>query len=293
MKRRRLQALALASALALATVPAPRAFTIPVFDAANYAQAVADHIKRLFEIAQRAIMIAHQVQELDYWLTALLKMDELPYRIEILEFLELQAELLKEFDSLRGQYQALSHSLEDTAREFDITFPGWRAFSDLAAGAAITVRSEAGTYRFSSPSEYARYQSGRTLQSVRQTLALMAEDQADLIASQHHLQELKEVARGVEGHQQVLEVQTSFQALSAEQLIALRQSQEALAATAGTLGAHRLNRDMQLAASQAEAADRLHDALVEEFGALVPEHTGESGIDPYPWWVGLYTGPRR
>ena len=95
MKRRRLQALALASALALATVPAPRAFTIPVFDAANYAQAVADHIKRLFEIAQRAIMIAHQVQELDYWLTALLKMDELPYRIEILEFLELQAELLK------------------------------------------------------------------------------------------------------------------------------------------------------------------------------------------------------
>lgn len=292
MKPRPLVACALALLIAVSAVPAPPARAIPVFDAANYAQAVADHIKRIFEIAQRAIMIANQIQELDFWLVTLLKMEELPYRIEILEFLELQAELLNEFDDLRGQYQAISHSLRNVTREFDLTFPGWRAFSDLAAGAVLTVRTEAGPYHFGSPTEYARYQSGRTLQAVRQSLAVMAEDQKNLIQSQLHLQELKEVASQVEGHQQTLELQTSFAALSAEQLIALRQTQEALAMTVGALGAHRLNSHMQLAASQGAAADVLHDQLVEEFGDLVPEHTGENGIDPYPWWVG-FRGPGR
>ena len=203
----------------------------------------------------------------------------------ILEFLQLQGELLKEFDELRGQYQALSHSLQDVTEEFDITFPGWQAVSDMAAGVSLEIQSEAGNYSFDSPLEFARYQSARTLQAVRQTLAAMAEDQANLIASQEHLEELKSQMPGVKGAQQALEMQTSFAALSAEQLVALRQSQEALVATVGALGAHRLNADMELQASQNLLAFKLRDALLQEFGVLVPEHTGNQGVPPWPDWV--------
>ncbi len=125
--KRRLITIGLLASLFLTLSPATptAAAGIPVFDAANYTQALIDHLKRLFEIAQRAVMIANQIQELDYWFHALLKMEQIPYREEILEFLEHQGELLKQFDALRGQYQALSHSLEDVNHEFDITFPGW------------------------------------------------------------------------------------------------------------------------------------------------------------------------
>ncbi len=286
--KRRFLSLALLPCLFLtvfAAVPAPVDAAIPVFDAANFTRAVIDHIKRLFEIAQRAIMIANQIQELDYWFYAMLKMEEIPYREHILEFLHLQGELLAEFDILKDQYQALSHSLEDVTHEFDITFPGWRAISEMTAGASLEIYSQAGHYEFDSPLEYARYQSARTLQAVRQTLAAMAQDQQDLIRSQEHLEQLKTEIRGVEGHQQALEMQTSLAALSAEQLVALRQGQQALTLTLSTLGAHRLNSDMELRASQNALALTLHDALLAEFGALVPEHTGDHGVSPLPFWV--------
>ena len=270
--------------ITLSAAPAPSA-GIPVFDAANFAQALIDHIKRLFEIAQRAVMIANQIQELDYWFYTLLKMEEIPYREEVLEFLEIQGEFLKEFDTLKGQYQALSHSLEDVTHEFDITFPGWRAISEMTAGVSLEIQSEAGDYQFDSPLEYARYQSSRTLQAVRQTLAAMAEDQASLIASQAHLEGLKQQARQVEGHQQTLELQTSFAALGTEQLVALRQSQQALALAVSALGGHRLSSDMELRASQNALALELGDALSHEFGVLVPEHTGAQGVSPFPSWV--------
>ena len=269
----------------LAAFPAPVAAQFAVFDAANYARAVIDHIKRLFEIAQKAIMIANQIQELDYWFHAMLKMEQIPYREHILEFLHLQGELLAEFDFLKDQYQALSHSLQDVTHEFDITFPGWRAVSEMTAGVSLEIQSQAGDYEFDSPLEYARYQSARTLQAVRQTLAAMAQDQANLIASQEHLEELKIQIRQVEGHQQALEMQTSIAALSAEQLVALRQGQQALTLTVSALGAHRLNSDMELRASQDALAHQLHDALLAQFGVLVPEHTGNHGVSPFPSWV--------
>ncbi len=285
--KQRLVCLTVAACLLLTLLPAAPAPSsgVPVYDGANYAQALIDHLMRLFEIAQRVIEIANQLKELEFWFYAMLKLDEVPYREEILAFLEVQGELLKEFDDLKGQYQALSHSLEDTAHEFDITFPGWRAVSEMAAGASLQIQSEAGEYEFDSPLEYARYQSSRSLQAVRQTLAAMAHDQASLIASQEHLEELKEKLRGVEGHQQALEMQTSFAALSAEQLVALRQSQQTLALTVSNLGAHRLNAEMQHAASQNLLADQLREALLGQFGVLVPEHTGENGVSPYPTWV--------
>ncbi len=270
--------------MTLSAAPAPSS-GIPVFDAANFSQALIDYIKRLFEIAQRVVMIANQIQELDYWFHAMLKMQEIPYREEILEFLQLQGELLTEFDTLKGQYQALSHSLQDVTHEFDITFPGWKAVSDMAAGASLQIQSEAGDYDFDSPLEYARYQSARTLQAVRQTLVAMAEDQASLIESQAHLEELKRKVPQVEGHQQALEMQTSFAALGTEQLVALRQSQQALALTVSTLGAHRLNSDMELRASQNALALELRNALRREFGVLVPEHTGNQGVSPFPTWI--------
>jgi len=287
---RRLLSLGLLASLLLTfpTAPAPAA-GIPVFDAANLTQALIDHLKRLFEIAQRAVMIANQIQELDYWFYTVLKLPEIPYRAEVLEFLVLQGELLKDFDQLKGQYQALSHSLEDVTHEFDITFPGWRAISEMTAGVALEIESEAGNYEFDSPIEYARYQSARTLQSVRQTLAAMAEDQANLLESQEHLEGLKRQVPLIKGEQQALEIQTSFAALSAEQLVALRESQQALALTVSTLGAHRLSDEMQLAASQNALAGELREALLGEFGVLVPEHTGEAGVSPFPTWIIPFT----
>ncbi len=266
---------------------APVASAIPVFDAANFRQALLDHIKRLFEIAQRAIVIANQIQELDYWFAAMLKLEEIPYREDILELLELQRELLLQFDHAKGQYQAISHSLQEVGHEFDITFPGWRAFSSAAID-RLRIESEAGDYEFGTPLEYARYQSARTLQAVRQTLEAMAHDQASLIESQAHLEHLKETVPLVEGHQQALELQTSFAALSAEQLVALRQGQQNLTLTVASLGAHLLSTDMQLRATRLASVRHLKSALVHQFGALVPEHTGNGGIDPYPTWVNPY-----
>lgn len=92
-------------------LPAPDSSAIAVFDAANYAQALIDYIKRLFEIAQRVVMIYNQIQELEYWFRAMLNLDLIPYREEVLELLELQRELLKQFDHLKGQYQAISSTL--------------------------------------------------------------------------------------------------------------------------------------------------------------------------------------
>ncbi len=287
---RRLLAFGLLAFLLMTFWPAPPASSsgIPVIDAANLLQAVLDYIMRLFEIIQRATMIANQIQELDYWFEALLKLGQVPYRADVLQLLEIQRELLKEFDDLKGQYQAISHSLDDVAYEFDITFPGWRAVSDLASGDLLQIESEAGIYDFGSPLEYARYQSARALQAVRQTVLTMAQDQASLLASQAHLEELKGQVPLVEGHQQALEIQTSFAALSAEQLVALRQSQSNLALTVGALGAHRLSSDMQLHASQEGFSEDLRTALLLEFGAPVPEHTGQNGIDPFPSWVTPY-----
>ncbi len=269
------------------TLPAPVASAIPVFDAANFAQSVADHIKRLFEIAQRAIIIANQILELDYWFAAMLKLEVIPYREEILELLENQRALLLHFDRAKGQYQAISHSLLEIGHEFDITFPGWRAFTDITTD-TLRIESQGGNYNFTSPLEYARYQSARTLQATRQTLQSMAYDQASLIESQSHLEQLKDIVPLVEGHQQALEVQTSFAALSAEQLVALRQSQQTLALTVAALGAHQLSTDMQQRATRLGSARQLRSTLVYEFGTLVPEHTGNNGIEPYPTWVNPY-----
>ena len=265
--------------------PPARATGIPVIDVANLAQAVISFIKRLFEIAQRVVQIYNQVQMLEYWLYHTLKMEEIPYRVEILEFLELQGELMGEFDALQGQYQAISHSLEEATAEFDVTFPGWRAMSEMAEGVSIRIQSEAGEYELENPAEYYRYQSARVLQGMRQSLASMHEHQANLRESQLHLQELKAIAGQVEGHEQILELQTSFTALSAEQLIALRESLAATDGAANMAASHRLNREMQTLAEQGAAVEELRRALVAQFGTLVPEHTGSQGVSPFPAWV--------
>ncbi len=262
-----------------------RAAGIPVIDAANLAQAVIDFIKRLFEIAQRVVQIYNQVQMLDYWLYHTLKMEEIPYRVEILEFLELQGELMREFDALQGQYQAISHNLEEATAEFDITFPGWRAMSELAEGVSIRIQSEGGEYELESPAEYYRYQSARVLQGMRQSMASMGDHQTNLRESQLHLQELKEIAGQVEGHEQIMELQTSFTALSAEQLIALRESLAATDGAANMAASHQLNREMQTLAEQEAAVEELRRVLIAEFGVLAPEHTGSQGVAPFPAWV--------
>ena len=284
--KRRLVCLGLLACLLAAQLPGPKPASaqIPVTDVAALVQAVIDYVKRLFEIAQRVVMIANQIQELDYWFRAMLKMSQIPYRSQVLEFLELQGELLLEFDALKGQYQAISQSLQDVTSEFDLTFPGWRAVTDMT-GSVLQIHSEAGNYSFDAPVEYARYQSARTLQAVRQTLISMSDHQVNLLESQGHLAELKARMPAVEGHQQALEMQTSFAALAAEQLVALRQSQQALALSVSTLGAHRLNAEMELVASEQALARDLEFALRQEFGVLVPPHTGSGGFPPLPYWA--------
>ncbi len=287
---KRIAALALVAALVLSiSVATPeRAEAIPVFDAAAFVQAVIDHAKRLFEIVQRGIQIANQVLELEYWFNKALRLESIPYREELLEFLELQAELLRQFDEVKGQYQGLSHSLEDVTREFDLTFPGWRALSDLAAetaGEIIRIESEGGSYTFETPAEVERYQAARSLQSVRQALALAGSHQSNIFESQAHMRGLKEAAAVVVGEQQILELQTSFQAVAAEQLIALREAVAALGGATATLGARELSAEMQQLAEQQASAEHLAELLRERYGAAVPEHTGEAGVSPFPSWV--------
>ncbi len=259
---------------------------IPVIDVANLAQKILGYIKQLFAIAQRAVQIANQVTSIEFWVYNSLNWLDPKYRESVLAFLEDQALLLYEFDQTVGQYQALSTSLEAIGDEFDVTFPGWRAVSELAAGQVLRIRTEAGDYSFSAPEEFARYRVGRSHQLMRQSLGVMRLHHREVTEAQEHLEGLKLASLDIEGQQQMLHLLTSYGAVTAEQIVGLRASSEVTNQMLSNMSALFLDQDMQAGASMARASEALGERVTTQFGDLVPAHSGVGGLSPYPAWMG-------
>ena len=274
------------------TVSAPPAEiigTVPVIDVANLSQAVTDHLKRLFEILQRATLIVQGVQNLENWYLSLLDLPEIPYRDSIIDMLNGIGELMRQFEAVEGQYQALTYALEHARPEFDLTFPGWRALSRLGDGQRYTVDTEAGTYIFDTPLEYHHYQSARILQVMRQALKASSRHRTDLKAAEEYLManadSLAALAHGSAGTQQILEMSTAFSALSSQQLIALRN--QLLNQTNVTLAtaSFELNRHMQALATLEDLHLALADDLRAGYGSVIPRADALPPVRTLPSWV--------
>lgn len=262
---------------------------VPVIDAANLAQSILDHLKRLFEILQRATQIVQGIKNLENWLLALSDLEEIPYRGSIIPFLQGLGELLTEFERVRGQYQALSYALVRARDEFDLTFPGAQSLTRLGDGRSYRIQTEAGVYTFLTPIEYHRYQDGRTLQLMRQALKATSRHRTDLAQAESHLTDkldgLTRLAHDTVGTQQILEMSTAFTALNAQQLIALRNQILILTNIELATASRELNRQMEGIATVEDLQDALSKELRQTYGALLPQPTAGPLASPFPFWV--------
>ncbi len=273
-------------------VPPPATNAIPVFDAANLAAQVDHYVQRLVEIAQRANQLINQLLELASWEAALEKLTHLPYRNGnldgIFRFFHEQHVLLRRWEQLEGQRQALAYTLDNVEREFDTTFPGWKTFFEITGGRdQIYLRTEAGDITIKEAAEYARYQAARLLQTHRQALATLRPHKDEVNQAAAHLSELKAAMTETVGPQQVQELQTAFLALLAEDTNTARTANHAAYNSAIADRAARANAQMQAAAVYQAQAEYFLEVLEAQFGRLVPE-LPEEGVSPLPiWYLGV------
>lgn len=270
--------------IAMCLVPAePVPAQFVVFDPANLAAKVTDYLERLYEITQRAVQISNELQMLEYWYYESLKLTDIPFQVEQLVFLEEMGNLLRAFDALEGQYQGLSYVLEQEylGDEFDVTFPGWQAASELPR----SIVTEGGDYSFETPLEYQRYRLSRQRQSVMQSLKAMGRHQESVYAAQEKVADLKIAAQGSEGAEQTRQVQLGLAALSAEQLIDLRELHLSTTWALEKTLARDLDAEMQGRAAEESSAIALGEALETSFGSTIPDLRNEVTAFPPPWMV--------
>ncbi|MEM1206749.1 MAG: hypothetical protein AAGN66_26175 [Acidobacteriota bacterium] len=273
-------------ALALVVAGALRAPTVeaalPVTDIVHIRATVAQYLKQLHEILQRDQQVANELAMLLRWAQSLEKLEELPNRdpLRVAEFLWLQG--LDLVRRVEGRGVAMAYSLDEVFREFDTTYPGWRTWAwteplEIWVGGERIVIED--------PQEWARIQNERALLAVRGAMYASQRHHVELVESNLHLWELKKVAEEVEGHQQVLELGTSFEAHSAEQLTLIRGQLLSQSNTLQVFVAWMLNREAQSQARTTSLWQGARDAATVPYGGQVPEHTGAGGYVGLPGWA--------
>ena len=262
---------------------------IPVIDSANLLQNIRHYIERLYEIYQKAVIIVQNYTELAYWLDTLTNLEDYPFRPSINEFLHTVYGTMRDFQVLRGEYQALTYAIDEVQREFDITLPGWTAYTGLSTGPPHRVSTGAGSYSFESPMDYQRYQHGRIRQVLRQSLKTTSRHRHDIRASEEHLalgrDSLNSLSQGTVGLQQILEMQTTYAALTAQQLVALRHQIQTRNGVAIAVESHRLNQRMQDLATLEDQHRYLAQDIRSQWGALIPNPTTHPADSPLPPWI--------
>ncbi len=243
--------LALAAVLLLtvhATVAAAPLFpAIPVHDVAHTVQTIAHFFERLTEVRQKWIQIEQQLRQIDLQVVALKKLEGPNWRSV--------DPLLAQLDDLIRQGQALAYSLRDIDRQFRATFPGWEEYRDA-------------------PAEH-RDQATRALDSMRTALNAVARQARDLVHSPATLAAIKSQVAEVEGHEEMLELQATLAAYTAEELLLLRQALATATNVQTVYYGYRLNREAQ--------AEATHRGVLER--TLEAPKTGSRGFTFRPgWW---------
>lgn len=223
---RSLAALAVVSLLALAA-PRPAASVVLVEDAIHTAHTIAHYIARAYEIFQKAEQIRRQVEQIQYQLQALKKLQNPNWR-EV-------ATLLWNLDNLMRQGQALAYSLEDIDAQFRATFPGWTPWVNWK--------------------DDNRRQVERTLDTMRAGLNTVNRA-SRLIADQFTLGDIKKQMATVQGHQEALEMLATLQAFTAEEQILTRQALATQNNMVSVYYGYRLNAEAQAHATHLAILER-------------------------------------
>jgi P-type conjugative transfer protein TrbJ len=291
MVKRVAAVVAVLSVLSLTVVvaPAPVEAQFAVIDAANLVQQLLHYLQRLYEIIQKAAQLVAMVRELEYWYQMLEDLPHSPYRDTILGVLDGIDELMRTYQAGRGQVQALSYAVEEVEAEFDATFAAWKGLASLGEGGSYSVTTGEGVYSFEAPADYLSWQRRRVWQAQRQALKVSRQQNADLLAAEHWLNfgpgALTALAQGAGGTQQALEYSAGMQALTAQQLLALRNQVVTEGSARMAAEGLRVDQEMQAFATAEEVGERLRDRSIARYGSADPDPQSGPTYLPFPTWM--------
>lgn len=185
-----------------------------VFDPSNFARNVLHYARRLEQMNMER-------QELQQQLVAMRKLRNPNWR-QI-------SSVLTQMDALMQQGQSLSYSLRAIDTEFQKTFPGAKAFNNY-------------------PAEE-RSQSVRTLATMRGALNAAHRAAQEFPMSVARLDGMKRQLSTVQGHEEALELASTVDIYSAEELTMLRQAISGLTNVQAVYYADQVNGEAQRAAT--------------------------------------------
>ena len=190
---------ALLLALALAG-PAPAPAIIPVTDYAhivvNQYWHYAHYVQFAMQIYQQYQALYNQYKQIVNQLQALRKLANPNWR-EVYD-------LLANLDWIMRQGQALAYSYKNIDAQFQQVFPGWAEVQNWPTQRQL--------------------QTVRTLDTMRTALDTSSEQFRHDIADQLFLERIKSQMDGIHGHQEALELQSSIQMYTAQELGVIKQS---------------------------------------------------------------------
>jgi P-type conjugative transfer protein TrbJ len=180
-------------ALALAGVPSGASAQWVVLDPTNLAQNIISAVESVTQTAQ-------QLQQIQYQLQALKKLDDATWRDIV--------PMITALDNAMIQGASLGYSLGNLPQQFDAVFGGYLIPSDFTLlSAGQRARAE------------------RALATTRAGLMTARQHAQNFQSNYVKLQQIKQQAGSINGHQEALELTSTIQAYVAEELQMMRQMQ--------------------------------------------------------------------
>lgn len=254
MKSRRTLALLLLVA-GLLLVPAPSNAQTPVTDVIHTATSVwaevARYAQAAFDIIQRATQIYNQVQQINYQIQALKKLEYHSWRDV--------GPLFYQLDSLLREAETLTAAADELEAMFYATFPGSTRY--------LAYQDESYT------------QVQRALNTFRVSLLALKGIREDTRGSLSTLGALQQQVEAAEGHQEALEALSELESWQAAQLSTMAQTLETIANTQIIAASYQINQDAQFRRTQSDA---LTTTLYRADAAATGSHDSHS---PFPVWM--------
>lgn len=222
----------------------PHTATTVWAEVARYAQAA-------FDIYQRAEQIVNQVQQINYQIQALRKLEFHSWRDV--------GPLFYQLDSLLREAETITAVVQDLEEMYYTTFPGAR--------------------RYLSYSEESYTQVQRTLNTFRVSLLALQQIHHDTRGSQATLGVLQGQIERAEGHQESLEALGELGAWQAAQLSTMAQTLETIATAQIIAASHGINEKAQ---SRRTQSDTLATTLYRAETAAASNHGAHT---PFPSWM--------
>lgn len=244
---------------------------IAVYDAVNHVQAIADFLKRVFEIWQRAQELANQATMIYHQARNLVKLDEIPFREElhIAEFLQNQG---LEMSEPRGDedFPGIAYSAENIELEI---FETWRGFRPIR-NVIEERRLEHGNVVLESPWDVRVFEGKRVGRAMKRTMGRVARFHDEFVRSQLALREAKRDAAASDGNRSALENVSAMTAATAEQISLLMGLMTLDVGAQTTVHANQSNEQLQVMATTERVVEVSRGMLITETGSALPVHTG-------------------